>query len=99
MSWRKGEPINRTRWRAIRLKALDRDNWTCVICGRKGRLEVDHVVPLEVDQSKAYDLSNTQTLCRICHFAKTRSERPAKTDTPEQLAWREFMNTRLHDSV
>ena len=98
MSWRKGVPIIRSRWRAVRLKALDRDNWQCVTCGRKGRLEVDHIKPLE-SGGEPYDLANCQTLCRPCHFDKTRSERPAKIDTPEQLAWREFMNTRLHDSV
>ena len=98
MSWRKGEPINRTRWRAVRLKALDRDNWGCVQCGRKGRLEVDHITPLDWG-GEPFDLTNVQTLCRPCHFDKTRSERPLRTVTPEQRAWKDFINERLSDSI
>ena len=34
------------RWRALRLFVFNRDGWRCRVCGRAGRLECDHVVPL-----------------------------------------------------
>ena len=89
---------NRSRWRAVRLKALDRDNWQCVTCGRK----VDWRLTISRRWNPAGNrmtLPTVQTLCRPCHFDKTRSERPLRTVTPEQRAWKDFINERLSDSV
>ena len=87
MSWRKGEQPNRRQWRKVRLLALDRDAWTCTKCGKAGRLEVDHRVPLE-DGGALYDLDNLQTLCRGCHFDKSRGERRGREADPEVAKWR-----------
>ena len=98
MSWRRGLRPNARLWRAARLKALDRDGWACVKCGRKGRLlEVDHIIPLEdiplEDGGPMYDLANLQTLCREDHFAKSREERLAKQTPPEVQEWRRYVKS------
>lgn len=35
------------RWRDVRRTVFKRDNYRCVMCGRVGRLECDHIRPLE----------------------------------------------------
>ena len=91
MSWRKkGERPNYRRWRAVRLKVLDRDGWACVKCGKAGRLDVDHRIPLE-DGGAVYDESNLQSLCSDCHFSKSQEERKGKPTPPEVLEWRRYL--------
>ena len=80
--------LNASRWAAVRRAVLERDGYRCVECGRAGRLECDHVVPLQRDPGQdPYDPNSLQTLCRACHIEKTRGEnrRPL---TPAELAWR-----------
>ena len=81
---------NRARWQHLRRLVLDRDGWRCRSCGRPGRLEVDHIVPL--DRGGAiYDLSNLQTLCAFpCHAEKTSSENRLPP-TPAEAAWQEMI--------
>ena len=83
--------INGKAWLRVRRLALDRDGWRCqgVLtdgskCLRPGRLEIDHIVPLDKDGAPL-ELSNLQALCRPCHFAKTGAEN--STAGPERLAW------------
>ena len=74
------------RWKWVRRAALDRDGWRCRHCGRAaGRFEVDYVVSLEAG-GEPYALSNTQTLCRPCHFAKTTVDRGGVPHVPD-AAW------------
>ena len=94
MSWRqKGKRPNYRRWRAVRLKALDRDGWGCVKCGHKGRLQVDHRIALE-DGGAVYD---TKATCKRfvfdCHFLKSQEERKGKPTPPEVLEWRKYLTT------
>ena len=95
-SWRprrgRGElPVDRRRWRRVRREVLDRDGWRCRTCGRAGRLEVDHVVPLEWGGAP-YDAGNCQALCRPCHFAKTAAEAAAKRPPDAgREAWAELV--------
>ena len=90
MGQRKMMP-NPARWRRLRVAILDRDGWRCTNpeCGRAGRLEVDHIQPLEKGGAM-YDPANLQTLCRTCHIAKTAAQnrKPAPADVQE---WRDFM--------
>ena len=75
------------RWRRLRRAALDRDGWRCQSCGRAGRLEADHVVPLERG-GEPWDPENLQTLCRTCHIAKTSAERrPGRQSSPAVQRW------------
>ena len=90
MSWRRGEKPSRRRWARVRLTALDRDGWACVKCGKAGRLEADHRVPLE-DGGAVYDLANIQSLCRGSHFAKTSGERRGRETPPEVQEWRRYL--------
>ena len=78
--------LSRPKWAEVRLLALDRDGWRCTQCGRRGRLEVDHIKRMG-DGGAAYDLGNLQTLCRPCHFAKTFAENGGKVDL-ERDAWK-----------
>ena len=74
----------------VRRRALDRDGWRCVQCGKAGMLEVDHIVRVR-DGGPEYDLANLQTLCRGCHVAKTNAERGIVPPPPD---W-----TRLVDDL
>ena len=75
-------------WARVRRSILERDGYRCAKCGRAGRLEVDHVTPLD-HGGAALDPNNLQTLCRDCHIEKTYREAGG---TGEKLAWRRFVN-------
>ena len=95
MSWRKGERPSRRQWGKLRLLVFDRDGWACVKCGKAGRLECDHRVPLDLAPDKMYDLGNLQTLCRGCHFDKTSGERRGKETDTEAAKWRKYLLDKL----
>lgn len=94
MRWH--ELIDRRRWAVVRRRVLERDGHRCKACGRAGRLEVDHIVPL-AGGGKPYDMRNLQALCRGCHIAKTKRENQetAAADYPQQAAWRELVESML----
>ena len=90
--------LNRRRWETVRLEVLDRDGWRCRRCGKAGRLEVDHVVPLLRDPGRdPYDPLNLQSLCVQCHRDKTRSE--TETPNPGRAAWRALVSERMAESA
>jgi 5-methylcytosine-specific restriction protein A len=68
----------RRAWRALRDLVL-REEPLCRTCWREtGKLvpatEVDHVVALGDDPSRALDRQNLQPLCKPCHSVKTLQE-------------------------
>ena len=77
--------LDRKRWGAVRRLVLIRDSYRCKQCKRAGRLEVDHVRPLNKG-GDPWELSNLQTLCRGCHIAKTRGEQ-SKPPSPARSKW------------
>ncbi len=80
--------LNARRWAAVRRAVLNRDNFRCVECGRAGRLEVDHISPLQREPGQdPYAPTGLQTLCRNCHIQKTRRENQRQL-TPAEAAWR-----------
>ena len=79
------------RWKALRMQALDRDNWQCVQCGTHKRLECDHILPVKTHPELAYTLSNLQMLCGACHARKTRIEVGHKPLTPKRQQWRDLL--------
>ena len=83
--------VDPRRWRIVRRRILDRDGWRCVQCGKAGRLEVDHVVPVKAG-GDWWDPSNLQTLDRACHFGKSAREN-AHPDPPDVAAWRELLRS------
>ena len=85
--------LNARRWAAVRRIVFERDGWRCVECGRAGRLEVDHVVPLKRGGDQLA-LDNLQALCRACHIEKTRREN-RRPPTPAEAAWRRLVAEML----
>ena len=84
MSARHGR-LNRRQWAHARRAALERDAWRCTRCSKAGRLEVDHVLPLN-HGGPPFELTNLRTLCVSCHLDVTWAERV----TPEQRIWRAY---------
>ena len=68
--------------------AKARDGWRCTACGRPGKLEAHHEVPLS--DGGADSLDNLATLCRGCHLAVHR--RPLG---PREAAWRSLVEELL----
>lgn len=67
-------------WKRLRAAQLQSEP-LCRECRRAGRLVaaevVDHVEPFEsIDDPRAVDADNLQSLCTSCHSAKTRRDRP-----------------------
>ena len=64
-------------WRKVRLQALERDGYLCVVCQAQGKVtlagEVDHVVPLARGGARLA-IENMQALCEGCHAEKTATE-------------------------
>jgi len=65
-------------WKQARAAVLARDNYLCVKCIERDKLNeayaVDHIVPLRVDWSLRFAQPNLQSLCHSCHSVKTRCE-------------------------
>ena len=77
--------LNRRRWEGVRRQVFARDRWRCVDCGRAGRLECDHVIPLDRG-GDPWALDNLATRCRRCHVDKTAGEN-CRELTPAQRRW------------
>ncbi|OLS50589.1 HNH endonuclease [Rhodovulum sulfidophilum] len=82
------QPVLRTkRWRALRMQILERDGFRCVCCGKRGRLEVDHIQPVRTHPELAFARGNLQSLCPACHTRKTRVECGHPEPDPRRKAW------------
>ena len=85
MAGKSGKQVYRTRrWQLVRLKVFERDGWKCVRCGRRGRLECDHIRQV----AKAGDwfaMDNLRTVCRTCHIELTAEENRKPRD-PDRAA-------------
>ena len=84
--WHKS-PVNRRRWKPVRIEVLDRANWSCASCGGYAN-EVDHRTPVHLG-GDPLDRKNLQALCRSCHIAKTKTENPLVD--PERDRWKAFL--------
>ncbi|MCD2252720.1 HNH endonuclease [Listeria marthii] len=65
------------RWRNVRLQALKRDLFLCQCCKQQEGNIVHHIIHLRADLTKAYELSNLETVCASCH-SQLHPERNAK---------------------
>ena len=61
---------SRAEWKALRKRVLDRDGWRCTKCGKAGRMECDHKIPVRAGGDDS--MENCRALCRDCHFARSR---------------------------
>ena len=59
--------------KAWREECLKRDNYQCVICGRKGRLNVHHILPKENYSEYRYEIWNGLTCCFTHHMGGRQS--------------------------
>lgn len=76
-AWRKW--YYTARWKRLRWQCLERDLFTCQLCGRiepeASKLVADHKVRHLGDPAKFWNLGNLQCLCKPCHDgAKQRAE-------------------------
>lgn len=55
------------RWTAIRVKILERDNYTCQYCGKKAKT-VDHIMPKSKGGTE--DSDNLVACCKACNMFK-----------------------------
>lgn len=86
-TWRGGNADYRgPNWQQQRKKALERDGYACVTCGRQDQLTVNHKMPFRLFASyiDANQLTNLETLCRGCH---------SKADNRFWLAYPLFFTT------
>lgn len=59
---------NSARWNKLRIAHLKKEP-ECAACGRRGELEVHHIIPVSFDSNKQFDPNNLITLCASpCHF-------------------------------
>ena len=65
-------------WRKLRYRVLRKYGGRCQLCGRSAKdgvvLHVDHIIPLSIDFSKAFDEDNLQVLCEDCNIGKSNSD-------------------------
>lgn len=64
---------NSATWRELRTQVLLRDNGICQRCGMEATL-VDHIIPSEDDWADRLNPDNLESLCKDCHYWKTRRE-------------------------
>jgi 5-methylcytosine-specific restriction protein A len=90
---RASDAIRGKRWDVVRFEAKRRDGFKCVECGKRGRLEVHHVLPVRTHPQLAFDMSNVKTLCVPCHARHTRIENGwQEFVNPKRAAWRALLD-------
>ena len=68
-------------WAGIRQRAIVNARRRCQRCGRPGRLEVHHPIPLSEGGTHAQPL---EVVCRDCHLSRHHTD-------PARLAWALFL--------
>lgn len=59
-----------------RKRVFERDNYTCMNCGKVGgNLNAHHIKPFSVYPKLRFELSNGLTLCKSCHINLHKKER------------------------
>jgi len=59
---------NSARYRTFRKAVMERDNYTCTFCRKRGGdLHVDHILPFAYFKELRFETTNGRTLCVTCH--------------------------------
>jgi len=67
------------RWKKVRKKCFERDNYTCVLCHKRGNIYLNaHHIINRHDCKNRFDLANLVTLCIMCHNHITNIEKTTK---------------------
>ena len=74
-------------WNALRRKVIRLAGWKCSRCGKAGRLEVHHIVPIAKGGAR-FALKNLEVICRRCHFDEHKSS------NADRLQWCEFIGLK-----
>jgi thymidylate synthase (FAD) len=61
----------------------------CAQCGSTGELDLDHIIPVSQDRTRAFDVDNLQVLCQPCHRAKTTRE---TTQAVQTVRWKQIVS-------
>lgn len=82
-------------WTSMQRASIIGDGTTCNSCNElfaAKDMELDHIVPVVSDLSKALDASNLQALCKDCHRSKTDSEQilAARPEMTAGVNWSEI---------
>ena len=89
-------------WRTLRLEALQRDSYLCQECKKRGIVTpadtVHHIKPLRVDDSRALQLSNLETVCGPCHNRLHRERSQALKKKNTNIKARRNKNIVIFDS-
>jgi len=62
-------------WLDMREEILERDEYTCQVCGATKHLQVHHIVPRKYIHVVSWDIDreeNLITLCKVCHSMSDR---------------------------
>lgn len=63
------DPRDSRKWRALRLRILARDSYTCGYCGQEATT-VDHILPIKKHPDQAMNPENLMSACAKCNSAK-----------------------------
>ena len=92
-SWRESGFHQTPRWHRLARSVKDRAGWRCEKCGKSGRLETDHRVPIATTGAGLagqWDPANLQALsAAIVTSIKSAKERLLRfgVQTPKRSAW------------
>lgn len=74
------ELLHRPEWQRVRLKAMERDGFTCCECYSADRtLNVHHCYYTKGARPWEYPLESLVTLCEGCHAKRNESDQPLRT--------------------
>lgn len=68
------EDYNREVQSELRWMVLERDNYTCQICGSKENLHCHHYEGIWQNEIESADVDNCVTLCKYCHIYKAHKQ-------------------------
>jgi len=70
---------NSRKYKDFRIKIFIRDNYTCLICDKRGgEIQIDHIKQWAYFPELRYDENNVRTLCIDCHKATPTYKRKVK---------------------